>query len=49
VFVSTEDALDMHKLALNSLQAFYEGFEKEREKYTITVKILGTDWKLIRN
>jgi len=32
VFVSTEYALDMHKLALNSLQAFYEGFERERER-----------------
>jgi len=30
VFVSTENASDMHKLALNCLQAFHEGLERNR-------------------
>jgi hypothetical protein len=41
VFVSTEGASDMQRLALNCLQTLHKGLEREREECRISVKLLG--------
>ncbi len=44
MFVSTEDASEQAcGLALNCLQAFHVGLERDKEKYSISVKTLETD------